>query len=299
MKMSIYERQFDEKAENLLKAQRYIYRKAKSIELCYFLLCVIVPFLLKIIQIYYPDWKILLIIQIVLGLVAVSGLFFMYKIINIYIEKGAYIQNAYDKYVVGVGNEICNYDYETKVDKYVIRYKHKKKQDPYYENYNGMLEIKQIINCQKENLRYDSELRNSYIIFLWIISILIIFLICFIGLIKDVLFVRLLGQFLLCAPILVFIIRKNTAIKKNIINKEKLIELSKKIEEIAINGKYKDKTIISRCNDLQNSLYEYRKTAELIPEWFYKIFERTTRQSQEQTSEQIRKREQNENCDKK
>lgn len=137
----------------------------------------------------------------------------------------------------------------------------------WYKDYSGLSHSKQILKCQEENIRWDSELRQKYIwvlIALCIIELLIIvaFAIHGTGIVNGI------AIAVWVVPILKVFITVILALAKDI---KRLSEIEQETNQAEAQEQDESKLFECVC-DLQHLIYEHRSQCCLIPDFFYKIF---------------------------
>ncbi len=164
----------------------------------------------------------------------------------------------------------------------------------WYSDYSGLPPIEQVFCCQKENIRWDTRLRQEFKCFL-------------IGIVGFALIGMLIPAFIINPSLIKFLCTVSfmmplsdfgyvywNNLKKDIIRLESLHSQCNNIDK-TISRKnicnshdisLKEQKVIENLIDLQNAIMRHRTEAILIPNWFYRI-----RQKQHQKKEDIIARE--------
>lgn len=270
--MSIYEKQNEENMICLLKAQRSLYNKAKIINAVKVSISIVLTCLFIILTSLINNDKlnatsILIVIFVFIGSYACD--YFVNK--NKYLAAG--MQQWFDIYILDLKEPSKKYRFQKKPDlitklKYIGKYKDKKIKNLYnwYSNYSNLSPANQILACQKTNIRWDKELRKKIIFGNLVISTIFIITILIIGICLG----NGLRTYAILAwvlPLLGYIVTTIKLLYEDIKRLEEIKEELVKADEI----KNEEELYMEVC-DLQYYIYEHRKNAFMIPNWFYGIF---------------------------
>jgi hypothetical protein len=279
---TIGEKQNLEKSLRYLAAQRHSYKIAKMFLTLEIFLAIPLSIISSIVVFYYPEYKIFsalygLILSILLILVTEP-------LQKKYQKQGASIQELFDCYVLSLEwpewkskiqpiEEII-YNFSTKYESYKTKFPELK---DWYSNEVDVLPINlgRII-CQRCNIVYDRRLRDHYSF----IICLLLFVSCSIVSVLSILNNFNLQTFVLgiVCPLLPLIIWGAKEYKKHIdviARLDSLLEFSEKIFNFAINNKSEINKIERYSRSLQDEIYENRNKSPLVPDFLYKILQKT------------------------
>ena len=277
MDKSIYEKQSNTLIIQCLFAQKNKYSQAKMVACLYFILCVVAVCVFTVLKSITNNG---VITGLSIGL-SVATFFASFPINNIvskikteasniqqYIDVTLYSSNQYshlnDKWKCPLTQDhiiemVSKYPKSGFTDN-----------DKWYEDYSSHNYCKQVILCQKENIRWDGNLRKKYHCtykgILWGIIILIFVF----GVIIDPSFTKIISIVPWCMPFIKYLCSFEKHIQED---ENRITKLKNEADSILsyidmdLNGEEcMQKEII-----LQNGIFEHRKNALLIPNFFYRI----------------------------
>lgn len=257
----------------MLKAMRHLYSKVGVLTNHYFIFCVLVPIVISFAKpfISSEDYQVLFHFMIAYNLLSlIAGLWLECKIKK---ERvlAAKIQQQFDcnvfelqwnRYAFGTQPTVEEIDSNAKFsngEDFINWY------DKDVDAVNRMLAV---IICQRINLTYDVALRKKFLCSLTIISIIILIIILGIAFYEDE---GLRTTIVFVAVPLIPVIRWFFSTRKaNDDNMEKCERIKKIIDDYL--EKYRNNGIVFSDIDLceiQNCIYEHRKTAFKIPDFIY------------------------------
>ena len=287
MDKSIYEKQSDTLIIQCLFAQRKKYTQAKLVAGAYFFFCVVAVCAFTVLKSITNN-------EVVTGLsIGLSfAAFFATSLINKlvlkikteaaeiqqYIDVTLYSSNQYlqlnDKWSCPLTKD--------RIIELVSRYPKSgfTDNDKWYEDYSTCNYSKQILLCQKENLRWDSDLRKKYALAYKVIMYAIIASIFVVAVIINPSFLNFLSIALWCLPFIKYLWSFNNHIKED---DNRITKLKNTADNLLNNfGLILDgDELIQKEIELQNGIFEHRKNALLIPNFFYKMC-RTKQQKNEE-----------------
>lgn len=257
----------------MLKAMRHLYSKVGVLTNHYFIFCVLVPIVISFAKpfISSEDYQVLFHFMIAYNLLSlIAGLWLECKIKK---ERvlAAKIQQQFDcnvfelqwnRYAFGTQPTVEEIDSNAKFsnDEDFINW--------YDKDVDAVNRMLAVIICQRINLTYDVALRKKFLCSLTIISIIILIIILGIAFYEDE---GLRTTIVFVAVPLIPVIRWFFSTRKaNDDNMEKCERTKKIIDDYL--EKYRNNGIVFSDIDLceiQNCIYEHRKTAFKIPDFIY------------------------------
>lgn len=244
----------------LLAAQRQMYSDAKKYSGVATFLSLFVPIVVTLLQgfISIQYWILVLIAFIILITGNQLG-----KRTKRLIESAAQIQQRFDSNVFDM--PFCNSSITiSKIKKYSMRYIKRRGEAKLHCWYtvpiDGMNEFDAISSCQLQNAKWTRGLVTRYFIFELIVALIIVLAIAAEVVLGQTSWESLFFLF----PIFEWIFERLHGL---ISLRKKAGKLEKDTEHYILNTK--ENIVI-----IQNDIYEYRSSTVLIPDWFYKLFER-------------------------
>ena len=160
--------------------------------------------------------------------------------------------------------------------------------DKWYEDYSTCDYSKQILLCQKENLRWDSNLRKKYALAYKALMYVIIALIFVAAAIINPSFLNSLSIALWCLPFIKYLWSFSDHMKED---DNRITKLKNTADNLLNNyGLVLDgDELVQKEIELQNGIFEHRKKALLIPNFFYKMFRTKQQKNEEAIAENYKK----------
>ena len=257
----------------MLKAMRHLYSKVGKLTKYYFIFCVLVPIVISFTKPFISSetYQVLFHSMIAYNLLSLIAGLCLECIIKKERVLAAKIQQKFDcdvfelqwnKYAFGAQPTVEEIDYNAKFsnDEDFINW---------YDREVYTVDRKlAVIICQRINLTYDVALRKKFLCYLTIISIIILIIILGIAFYEDE---GLRSTIVFVAVPLIPVIRWFFSTRKaNSDNMEKCERIKKIIDDYL--EKYRHNGIVFNDIDLceiQNCIYEHRKTAFKIPDFIY------------------------------
>lgn len=257
----------------MLKAMRHLYSKVGVLTNHYFIFCVLVPIVISFAKpfISSEDYQVLFHFMIAYNLLSlIAGLWLECKIKK---ERvlAAKIQQQFDCNVFELQWNRYAFGTQPTVEKIDSNAKFSNDEDFinwYDKDVDAVNRMLAVIICQRINLTYDVALRKKFLCSLTIISIIILIIILGIAFYEDE---GLRTTIVFVAVPLIPVIRWFFSTRKaNDDNMEKCERIKKIIDDYL--EKYRNNGIVFSDIDLceiQNCIYEHRKTAFKIPDFIY------------------------------
>ena len=295
MDKSIYEKQSDTLIIQCLFAQRKKYSQAKVVASLYFFLCVVAVCVFAVLKSITHNE---LITGLSIGL-SFATFFAAFPINNCiskirteaaeiqqYIDTTLYSSNQYSHW----NNKWSSPLTKDRIIEIVSKYPQSgfTDNDKWYEDYSTCDYSKQILLCQKENLRWDSDLRKKYAFAYKVIMYVIIALIFVAAAIINPSFLNFLSIALWCLPFIKYLWSFNNHMKED---DNRITKLKNAADNLLNNyGLVLDgDELIKKEIELQSGIFEHRKKALLIPNFFYKLCRSKQQKNEESIAENYKK----------
>ena len=286
MDKSIFEKQSDILLIQCLYAQRRYYTYAKIISGSYFIICVVLFCVFAILKATLHS-DVISGISIVLSIIVTFGSKLFEKLssnmketaakIQQYIDISLYSDNPYEK---SIQSWNCPID-QHQIIELVSSFPQSgfTVNDKWYGDYSEKQYWEQIYFCQKENIRWDKNLRQKYktvcysILIIASVGVLIVAFIC------NPTFFEIMSIVPWVLPFIKYMVSFNKSIKNDQEQITQMIDKANSIPNVA--RVFDVDKLLKRESTLQDKLFEYRKTALLIPNFFYKIFRKNQQQNED------------------
>lgn len=294
MDKSIYEKQSTPLLVQCLYAQRRYYTYAKIISGMYFVVCVLLVCGFAILKTTLHS-DIVSGLSIVLSIATVFGSTIADKqsskkkeiaaSIQQYIDTSLYSDNTYG---ISIQNWNCTLD-EHQIIELVSRFPRSgfTTNDKWYEDYSNKQYWEQIYLCQKENIRWDGNLRQKYSRVCNGALIIIAMAIVGISFAFNPTFLEALSFVPWILPFVKYMVSFNKHMKNDQIRIAQMTDKANSIPNIA--QAFDVDALLKRESELQDKLFEHRKQALLIPNLFYKICRPKQQQNEEQIAQNEKK----------
>ncbi|MEE1276127.1 MAG: S-4TM family putative pore-forming effector [Fibrobacteraceae bacterium] len=287
---SIYEKQSDSLIIQSLFAQRRYYTYAKIWTCAYFVVCVLLVSVFAILKAYYKC-------DFVTGLsIGLSiAVMFAASFINEFVDRNkknaAEIQQYIDVSLFAEKGSSCN-NWQSPLTKNrimeIVSSFPKNgfcENDKWYEDYSTKSFNNQVVLCQKENIRWDKDLRGWYKYFCLALLIVAIVTIFCIGLINNPSLLEVLG---FISWILPFVKYCSSFYKRMEQDEKKLKEMNDFADSLVELDFDNNPNAINDLIKLQNEIFEHRKKAVLIPNKFFGFFHHSFQKREENIAENFR-----------
>lgn len=296
MDKSIYEKQSDTLIIQCLFAQRHKYSQAKLVAYVYFILCVVAVCVITVLKSIIHSETISG-LSLVLSLMTFLVAFPLNKLISKIRTEAAEIQQYIDTTLYSSNQySHLNSKWSCPITKdRVIEIVSKYPQsgftynDKWYEDYSTCDYSKQILLCQKENLRWDNDLRKKYATAYKVIMYVIIVSIFVAAAIINPSFLNFLSIALWCLPFIKYLWSFNKHMNED---DNRITKLKNTADNLLNNlGLILDgDELIQKEIELQNGIFEHRKKAVLIPNFFYKLCRSKQQKNEEKIAESYKGR---------
>lgn len=273
------------------KAASYCYAKGKQLAVILACLLIILPIVINL-SIQFVNNEVISCILIVISLID----FIFGEIIKRQLNKaklnGAGMQQYFDEFIFNLKNSSKKYLAPKKLSLEerlkLIRKFEDKDNSPYYDwysNYSTLPYEQAVYNCQKENIRWDISIRKKYRVFQIILASLAVIVIAISAILQRMNVLSLIVIVFSIAPLFSYFYSGFQKLHKDIASQQKLYDTISSIE-----GKLKSKKKIwDEIEELQVEIFDYRKKAYLIPNWFYKLFRKNMQTEEDRLAKEISK----------
>lgn len=273
------------------KTASYCYLKGKKLAIVLACFLIVLPVIINIV-LQLVNNIVLSSLLIVLSLID----FAIGEIIKKQLAKekfnGAGMQQYFDEFVFNLKNSSKKYLAPKKLSleersKLIKKYEDKDN-SPYYDWYSDYSELpyeQAVYNCQKENIRWDISIRKKYRGFLIILASLATIIITISAILQRMNVLSLVAIIVSIAPLLSYFYSGFKKLNKDITSQQQLYDVIGSIE-----GKLKTKKKIwDEIEELQVEIFDYRKKAYLIPNWFYKLYRKKMQTDEDRLAKEISK----------
>ena len=206
--------------------------------------------------------------------------------------NGAGLQQYFDELVFMLNNSSRKYLAPKKLmstERLSLICKYKEKDaTPYknwYSDFSALPYEQAVYQCQKQNIRWDLSIRKKYRIFLIVITFILSLLIILNSIWQRQEITSLITVVASIFPLFSYFFSSFRKLNSDITLQE---ELYKHIEKIEKNITTK-KEIWDEVEELQVEIFNYRKKAYLIPDWFHQIFKKETQKNEDEFAKLISK----------
>ena len=287
---SIYEKQSDSLIIQSLFAQRRYYTYAKILTCAYFIVCVFLVCTFAVLK-TYCKCDFITGLSIGLSIAVMFAASFINEFVNRNKKKAAEIQQYIDVSLFTENSSSCN-NWQSPLSKSriieIVSSFPKNgfcKNDKWYEDYSTKPFNSQIILCQKENIRWDKNLRDAYKYFCLALLIVAIVIIFFIGLINNPTLLEVLGFISWILPFVKYGFSFHKRMKQDEKRLEEMNNFANNLVELDFDS---DPTAVNDLIKLQNEIFEHRKNAVLIPNKFFEIFHSSFQKKEEDIAKNFR-----------
>lgn len=277
MDKSIYCLQNKDIILGALVSQGKLYSKAKQINCFSFLFCVVIPIIYSISKSFLSG-NCLLIFGAVL---TVGGIFIpdmlsrcvsktqstaakIQQTIDVLLFRNDMYENEWGEYYTET--ELLSLVYETKVTK-----EEKEEKKNWYSNYSNFSHTIQVYYCQCENVRWDKDLRKTFLTTLKVCLSVIIVLSLTISVCLKMTITEILYVIILLAPFIKWCIAIKRKIHNDCDRLDNIFEQQNAIQH-QCGLTMESKELYVKEIELQGLIYVHRKSGLLIPDFFYKLF---------------------------
>ena len=287
---SIYEKQSEPLIIQSLFAQRRYYTYAKIWTGIYFVICIALVCVFAVLKSCYKS-DFITGLSIGLSIATFFAASSINEIVSSFKKKAAEIQQYIDTSIFKReedGAAIWQNSLTTNKIKEIVSSFPKSgfcKNDKWYEDYSSQPYDKQIVLCQKENIRWDKDLRKCYkyvCIALLIVAVIAIFVV---ELYKNSPMLETLSFISWTLPFIKYCYSFKKRMDEDEERLEKLNHTADSLAELDFEN---HSEAIHLIVELQNDIFEHRKKAVLIPNFFFKFFYKLFQTKEENIAKNFR-----------
>ncbi len=276
MNKSIYELQNEKDIQKCIIIQKNYYTKAKAFNNFIFIFNVVIIVLFSILSLLSETMKA---ISILISMIIpyINNIFEKEK--SKIQKEASDVQQYIDTYLYSaVLNEESKYRNQkewnntlkkSEMDKLVSKCDEMK--ENWYSDYSQKKDVEQIYLSQKENINWDNNLRNNYLKLNYVSFFILLIAIFIVVILFNLTFVKSMLYFAWLLVIINYFQKNISMLKNDIKNQEIMKEIAIIIENNFEKENFKIEDILELEIKLQDKIYRHRKTAYLIPDWFYKF----------------------------
>lgn len=288
--MSIYTKQNEYGMLLLNKTKTCLYSRAKVVSTTRTVLITLITCIFAILTFFYKN-DTLSVFSIVFGILACGVSIIIDKYVNDLIWLAAGIQQKFDIYILGIDCSIPAYsllglDFPTReqIIKYENRYKDKIVDNilNWYNDYSNLSTANQILCCQKENFRWEIDLKKIYIIIYIFYYVFLILALIIVGVLTNNVF-KMFSIYAWALPIS----QKAFANIRHLITDIKRLGKIKKQIDIADSLKTDEIELFNQVSNLQALIYEHRVKSTIVPDFIYKLNRKRLQSDEQAISEDI------------
>lgn len=267
------------------------YRHGKILSYFAFMCYVIIPCIFTIVQKFITNDTIVAVFCVITLLFWCVGIY-LRKRIACYKNYGACFQQYFDENVLKIDTSSKKFIVQSTLlleqrIKLMKKFKNKNiySKTNWYNDYSFLSYAKAVFYCQTENIRWDLDLRKRYINFLFILGISLLIIIVLFAILMHQSVVTLILALFSSLAIIEYFYSSYNKISKDI-KKQSLIKSG--MEQVERNIK-NDRELWNKIEEIQFEIFEYRKKAYLIPDWFYKIFRKNDQDVSDMLAKELKK----------
>lgn len=270
-------RQNEEGSIDLLAAMRQMYYEAKNASSYQFLICVALPITFPLLKTFSPSNPMYLGTITLLSILVIIINDIFEKVVREKKEKAARYQELFDTKVLELdwNEDLCGPKEKAMKHLRSTALKYKKKnaslenlKNWYPTVYSNVDIAAGRVMCQKVNTSWDSEVRNAYQKYLFILFFGSVVLLITVALVfNKTVFETLTSILVPLFPIGYFIYKRYAGNQNTIYQLEKVSDKAESLWERLIENSSRNLGIHSR--KLQNEIYKHRSSALMVSDWFY------------------------------
>ena len=266
------------------------YKRGKILSYCVLICSVLVPVLFSVAQKFLKDDTIVASLCILYFWVWCVNLILRNQLAR-YKYYGACFQQIFDKNVLKINDTVNDFISSQIIQteqrlKLMKKYSNKKRapKEDWYNDYSSLPYNKAVFYCQKENIRWDLDLRKRYQYLLLSLAVISIGLILLFAILTHKSVATMILSFASGLTVLEFFLNSYFKLNKDINTQLNLKRITDEIESDIDN----DSALWSKIEMVQYKIFDYRKKAYLIPDWFYKIFRKKDQEVSDMFAEELR-----------
>lgn len=204
---------------------------------------------------------------------------------------GAGMQQYFDEFVFGLKNSCKKYIYPQKLSLYErlkLMKRFDKRNDEsfrdWYSDFSALPYEEAVYQCQKQNIRWEMSAKKTYLVVLIIMSAVII-----IGIVINAILQRMnvwvmVAVLLTLVPVATFLYNAIKKLCEDVKSRNSLYLHIESMEE-----KHSPEELWDEIEELQVEIFDYRKQAYLVPDWFHKLFRHGKQKEEDNYAENLSK----------
>ncbi len=271
-KNNIVTKQNEQTFIDRLAAQRHLYSKAKRLSNIVFVVCVLLPVLLAIAKVLYPECDRLPKIIIVYSVIATLLRIWLKDLSTSLKVTAARIQQLFDCELFGLewNKPLCGATPKPEDVLKATKGASYKKLNNWYETIVSQLPPSVgVLVCMRTNVVYDQSLRKAYSILCYVLTFIAIIAVAVLGMWKNAgMWDAFLYGIVPLMPLVTWVIdlhKQHSANYKALCNIEPLLEAG------FVQAKEQHCVNQNILQEIQNFIFLHRKTSYLVPDLFYKL----------------------------
>lgn len=288
--MSIYNKQNEDGMLLLNKTKKCLYTRAKTISTIRTAVITIITCVFVILT-SIIDSQALNALSIVFGVMSFIVSLIVDKFVRDLKWLAAGAQQEFDCYIFGIDNNIPLYAHlgldfpdRAQIAKYENRYINKEVKyiENWYSDYSNLSKANQILNCQKENFRWESTLKRIYLGTYIVYYLLLLLAIVLVGIFTNDIF-KMFSIYTWVLPIG----------KQAVVSVKGLASDLKRLQKIDKQIKFSESTktdetmLLEQVRYLQALIYEHRVKSLMVPDLIYKILRKKLQNDEQAISRYI------------
>lgn len=272
VKNNIATKQNEQTFIDRLAAQRHLYSKAKRLSNIVFVVCVLLPVLLAIAKVLYPECDRLPKIIVVYSVIATLLRIWLKDLSTSLKITAARIQQLFDCELFSLewNKPLCGATPKPEDVLKATKGASYKKLNNWYETIVSQLPPSVgVLVCMRTNVVYDQSLRKAYSILCYVLTFIAIISVAVLGMWKNAgVWDAFLYGIVPLMPLVTWVIdlhKQHSANYKALCNIEPLLEAG------FVQAKEQHCVNQNILQEIQNFIFLHRKTSYLVPDLFYKL----------------------------
>lgn len=137
----------------------------------------------------------------------------------------------------------------------------------WYSDYSNLPPEQQVFYCQRENIRWDQNLRKKYYTFQLILLVIMIVFTLVVAMLVNPTFIKMICVIAWVLPVVDYVIESFITLRKD---NKRLDELNNKCNklEVAISNQ-ETSNITAELISIQQAIRKNRENSFMVPDWFY------------------------------
>lgn len=272
VKNNIATKQNEQTFIDRLAAQRHLYSKAKRLSNIVFVVCVLLPVLLAIAKVLYPECDRLPKIIVVYSVIATLLRIWLKDLSTSLKITAARIQQLFDCELFSLewNKPLCGATPKPEDVLKATKGASYKKLNNWYETIVSQLPPSVgVLVCMRTNVVYDQSLRKAYSILCYVLTFIAIISVAVLGMWKNAgMWDAFLYGIVPLMPLVTWVIDLH---KQHSTNYKALCNIEPLLEAGFVQAKEQHCVNQNILQEIQNFIFLHRKTSYLVPDLFYKL----------------------------